>query len=322
MTNNMKVRNIIASLLLGSVVFASCGEKISTPNTANKGKEKPTVGIELKDNSDVDFTLTLTLSDDILSYGYVIYAADTTVYATIPSAFDIVKKSVPGAFASGAAIKGDETTVDLNFKCVLKEYYQICTAAISKDGLLSEVDTLTVYIEGAHPEITFVNAKYKITPYTKEELGDDAHAACPGTPFEVSVLEVAPSVYVTDGAWFGLANIPLVGTYDYSDNTLTFDGTEYGYEADGSIFGGLYSYIDRTVPLALAVFGGGSSGTDPLVFQCTVADKKATITSIKSGALDFSVYNGSSGSWQYAGLFGFFDEDCTIEFVEEVTEEE
>lgn len=318
--NNMKVRNIIASLLLGSVVFASCGEKISTPNTANKGKEKPTVGIELKDNSDVEFTLTLTLSDDILSYGYVIFTADTTEYATIPSAFDIVKKSVSGAYASGAVIKGEETTVDLNFKCVLKEYYQICTAAISKDGLLSEVDTMTVYIPGAHPDITFVNAKYKITPYTAEELGDDAFSACPGTPFEVSIIEVEPSVYVTDGNWYGLKNIHFVGKYDYTQNTLTFDGTEYGSESDGSIFGYLVGYVDTTIPLALAVYGGGSSGTEPLVFQCTVTDKKATVTSIKSGALDFSIYNGSSGSWKYAGLYGYFDEDCTIEFVEELSE--
>ena len=65
----MKLRYIIASLVLGSLVFASCDDGISVPNTANKGKEKPTVATELKDSTDVEFTLTFTVSEDVASFG-------------------------------------------------------------------------------------------------------------------------------------------------------------------------------------------------------------------------------------------------------------
>ena len=317
---NMKTRYILAALTLGSALLAASCEKDQNPNTANRGKEKPTVAVEVTDDSDVEFTLKLTPSSDALSYAYVIYTADSYDYANIPSAYDIVTKSVSGTFQSEAIIKGDESSTDVNVKCVLKEYYQICTAAISKDGLLGEVDTMTVYIPGAHPDISFVNAVYTLEPYTSEDLGEDAFADGLGDPFDIQFIEVEPAVYVATGPWFGAFNIPLVGTYNYSNNTLTFDGTVYGDEASGTYFGGLVGYVDRTVPLAWALFGGGNSGAEPLVFQCSVTDKKATISGVKSGAIEVDIYNGSSGSWSWYGVYGYFDEDCTITFKEEITE--
>lgn len=307
----MKIRNIIASLVLGSLVFASCDEGISTPNTANKGKAKPTLGVELKDNTDVDFNLTFTPSADVANFAYVIYTADSYDYKTIPSAYDIVTKGVTGTFAAASIINDESASKDVNVKCILKDYYQICFAAISKDGLLSEVDTMTVHIPGAHPDITFVSGVYTFTSYTSEELGSMAFMPGLGGPFDLTISESA-GVYSTSGPWFGVFNLPLVGVYDYTDNTLTFDGTVLGDEASGSYFGGLVGYVDKTVPLAWALFGGGSSGSDPLVLQCTVKDKKATITSIKSGAIEIDIFNGSSGSWANSGVFGLLDSDCSV----------
>lgn len=308
----MKTRFIFASLVLAAAAVCSCDEGISTPNTDNKGKEKPTVAVELKDNSDVDFTISLTPSADVQNYAYVIYSADSYEYAAIPSAYDIVTKSVSGTYAAASIIKGDETSKDIELKCILKDYYQICVAAISKDGLLSEVDTMTVHIPGAHPDIEFVSGVYTIDAYTSEDLGDDAFTDGLGGPFDITIYEAAPGVYATNGAWFGVFNLPLVGSYDYSDNTLTFDGKVLGDEASGTRFGSLVGYVDKTVPLAWAIFGGGSSGSDPLVFQCEVADKKATITSVKSGALEIDIYNGSSGSWAWYGIYGYFDNESTV----------
>lgn len=315
----MKLKYLITSLVLGSLVFASCEDEISSGSSAsnvNKGKEKPTVAVEVKDHSDVDFTLTITPSEDVQNYAYVIFSADSYEYASVPSAYEIVTKSVSGTYASASIIKADETSQDVNIKCVLKDFYQVCVAAISKDGLLSEVDTMTVHIPGAHPDIAFVNATYTITPLSKAELADDAYDdPLVGTPFDVTIAEVEPAVYVLVAKWFGMFSLNLVGAYDYSDNTLTFDGIVYGKESDGSYFGYLVGLFDSNTKI-WAIYGGGKSGTEPLVLQCTVADKKAKVSSIKSGGIEIDVHQYASG-YPWLGVFGYFDEENTIEYKED-----
>ncbi|MGM9734859.1 MAG: hypothetical protein ACI3ZL_00425 [Candidatus Cryptobacteroides sp.] len=63
--------------------------------------------------------------------------------------------------------------------------------------------------------------------------------------------------------------------YDPSANTLTLDGVEYGYEEDGSIFGGLYGYAnaEKTRAYGYFVFSAENisnpeaDGSDPLVLN-------------------------------------------------------
>lgn len=315
----MKLRYIFTVLAVSSLVFASCEDE-QAPNTANKGKEKPTVQMEVVDDSDVEFTLKLTPSDDAATYSYVVFTADSYDYNSIPSAYDLVTNSVASTFQKGSFIKGDETEKEVNVKCVLKDYYQVCVAAISKDGLLSEVDTMTVHIPGAHPDVDFVDGIYTITPYTYEEIGEDAYdESIIDDPFDITIEEVEPSVYVASATWFGLFNFQFTGAYDFSANTLTFDGCIYGREAEGTYMGYIVSSLGSG--FFGAFFGGGPNGDEPLVLQCEVVDKKATVTSIKSGAFEFDIYyNGGSG-YSWFGIWGVFDEDCTIELKEAFPEE-
>jgi len=312
----MKFRYILTSLVLGSLVFASCEDEVApggTASSANKGKEKPTVAVEVKDYSDVEFTLTLTPSEDVANYAYAVFVADSYEYAKIPSAYELVTKAVSGTFASASIIKGDETSKDVNLKCILKEYYQVCFAAIGTNGLLSEVDTMTVHIPGAHPDVTFVEGYYTITPATAEDLAEDAYEdAGVGKPFDVAFFidEDNPAVYHAYAKWFGNFGVDMVGSYDYSNNTITFDGTEYGYEEDGSAFGYIMGLLDSNSK-CWVFYGGGKSGEDPIVFQCTVEDKKATITSIKSGGMEIDIHQYASG-YPWLGIYGYFDNENTI----------
>lgn len=314
----MKVKYIFTVLALSSLLFASCEDE-QAPNTANKGKTKPTVEVEVTDDSEVAFTLKLTPSSDVMTYSYAIYTADSYDYQTIPSAYSMVTGSAPSAFQSGTFIKGDDTEKDVEVKCVLKEYYQICTAAISKDGLLSEVDTMTVYIPGAHPDIDFVNAYYTITPYTGEELGDDAfNAAGAGCkPFDILITEAEPGVFVASSSWFGLLNYSFKASYNYSDNTLTIDGVRYGKESDGSYFGYIVASLGNGYYGAL--YGGGASGKEPLVFQCEVVDKKAKVVGVQSGAIEVDIYYNPGSGYSWQGIWGLFDDECQIAFKEEYT---
>ena len=314
----MKLKYIFSALAVSALLFTSCEDE-QTPNTANKGKEKPTVAVEVTDDSQVAFTLKFTPSSDVATYSYVVYTADSYDYKTIPSAYDLVTGSVAQTFQSGSFIKGDETDKDVEVKCVLKDYYQICTAAISKDGLLSVVDTMTVHIPGAHPDIDFVNAVYTVTPYTGEDLGDDAFnpegAGC--KPFDITLEEVEPGVFTASGTWFSLLDITFTASYNYSDNTLTIDGTYYGEEADGSAFG--YIVANLGGGFFAALFGGGTSGSEPLVLQCEVVDKKAKVKGVKSGALEVDIYYNPGSGYSWQGVWGYFDEDSPIVFKEEYT---
>lgn len=317
----MKTRYLIAALTLGAALLSSCTEDKQEPNTKNKGKDKPAAVIEFKDNTDVEFTVTLNLSGDAVTYGYVVYAADSYEYKTIPSAYDIVTKGVTGTFVSDAVLAGDKTSADVNVKCILKDYYQICAASIDKNGLLSEVDTMTVHIPGAHPDIAFHEGIYTITPFKASDLPDGyAYPVFGGNPFEVTIAEVAPATYVMSAKWFGLVDIDFVGTYNFSDNTLSFDGTEYGYEQYGSDFGYIVGYLNSAHTLAYAINISDLSTEDPLVLGCTVKDKVATVSSIKSGNLELTIaqYNGG---WGLAGLYGYFDSTSKIEFTSELPEE-
>lgn len=311
----MKIKYIIASLVLGSLLFASCSKDdgISYPNTNNKGKAKPTVGLEITDKTDVGFTLKLTPSADVQNYAYAIFTStDGNFTNSIPDAYSIVTKSVNGTYTSASIIKGDETSKDVRISCVLQDYYQVSVAAISKDGLLGEVETTVVNIPGAHPDVAFKAGYYTITPDTKADLEPYGAYDGPtvGQPFKVTIGEVEPGTFVMTGAWFGEqgATLPLRGTYDYSENKLTFNGLVYGYESDGSYFsdnGVIYALLNSTTCFVLYAA--------PLVLKCTVEDKVATVTEIEDGYMEIDVH-GYPSPYPFIGILGYFEKDYKIEY--------
>lgn len=313
----MKIRYIIASVVLGSLLFTSCGDGISLPNTDNKGKAKPTVGVEITDQTETGFNIKLSPSADVQNYAYAVYATDSEEVPAAPSAYELVTRGVAGTYAANSIIKGDETSKDVKINCILKDYYHVCVAAISKSGLLGEVETKTVHIPGAHPDVTFVNAVYTFDAPMSDEFGSDAFAPGLGGPFDITIAEADPAVYVMDATWFGLFKFTLEGTYDYTDNTLTFDGTFYK-DTQGSTFGYICGYANAAQTLGWALFGGGQSGKEPLVLQCELKDKKAYVTSIKSGAIEIDIADRSSGSWAMAGIISLIDRTTKVTLKQEL----
>ncbi|MBQ2543748.1 MAG: hypothetical protein II556_02210 [Bacteroidales bacterium] len=311
----MKIKYLIASLVLGSMLFASCSKDdgINYPNTNNKGKAKPTVGVEITDKTDVGFNIKLTPSADVQNYAYAVYTStDGKFTNSIPDAYSIVTKSASGTYVAGSIIKGDETSKDVKINCVLQDYYQVCVAAISKDGLLGEVETTVVNIPGAHPDITFKEGYYTITPDTKADLEPYGAYDAPyvGQPFQVAIGEVEPGTFVMTGAWFGeeKAALPLRGSYDYSENTLTFDGLVYGKEASGTYFGENGTIYALVSPSSCAVLYAA-----PIVLKCTVKDKIATVTEISDGYMQINVH-GYPEPFPYIGMLGYFEKGYKIEY--------
>ena len=296
-------------------MFVACSKDdgISYPNTNNKGKAKPTVGLEVTDKTDVGFTLKLTPSADVQNYAYAVFtSADGKFENGTPDAYSLVTKSVSDTYVAGSIIKGDESSKDVRINCVLQDYYQVFVAAISKDGLLGEVESTIVNIPGAHPDVTFKSGYYTITPDTKADLAPYGAFDGPtvGDPFKVAIGEVEPGVFVMTGAWFGASTLSLAlrGSYDYSENTLTFSGLVYGKEASGSYFstsGVIYALYDSANCAVLYA--------SPIVLKCEVKDKISTVTEIADGFMEIDIHVYASG-YPFLGIYGYFEKGYSIEY--------
>ena len=193
--------------------------------------------------------------------------------------------------------------------------YGVLRVETSGDAYLAHYKHYCFFETGSNYQIPspFVNARYIIYPYSLSDLGSSAYPGGSGDSYKVEITKKSDSEYVMEGNWYNVSNLALLGTYDADENTLTFDGTIYMNEDKGSFFGKLFTYLDQSVPLGLGLYGGGTEGEDPLVLQCTTySGVGIVVESIKSGAIDFSVFDGSSGSWQYVGIYGYTDKNCMI----------
>ncbi len=287
----MKIFNHIALIVAtAALVLVGCA-KDNNPNTDNRGKEKPKVEVELKDYIDTEFNLKISPSSNSKYVGYVVYAG--TENAT-PSAYDIVTDNLTG-YLDFNLFENDGTAKEALVKCILNDNYQVFAAAITESGLLGEVTELKVNIEGAHPEIELQEGTYTITP----------SAAIAGTyepletalePFNVTITKLDATRYIVSGKWFNFATLPLVATFNFSDYTLSMDGSVYSQGTiEDSYFNSLIGYANSSKTLAWALFGAGT-GNDPMIFTCDVKDKKAIPISVKQG-IDIEIYTYPGQSW-------------------------
>lgn len=124
-----------------------------------------------------------------------------------------------------------------------------------------------------------------------------------GTPFAAQ-LEPYGKDFVLHAAWFGVLGedfaLPdLVGTVDYANNRIVFDGR---FLDDGSIakeqngdvasaFSSGFYYYDRDHKYILAFWGGGDSGMEPVT---VTFDEDGYLTGISY--CDYTIHDASSGS--------------------------
>lgn len=281
----MKIFKHIALIATtAALVLAGC-TKDNDPNTANRGKEKPKVEVELADHIDTEFNLRITPSSNSKYVGYVVYTGTDNA---APSAYDIVTDNLTG-YLDFKLFENDGNPKDALVKCILNDDYQVFAASITESGLLSEVTELKVNIKGAHPEIELLEGTYTITP-SKAIEGEYEPIDVAVEPFNVTITKLDATRYIVSGPWFNFANIALVATFSYDNNTLSMDGSLYSQgEVTDSRFGYFLGFANEAKTLAWVLFGAGQKGTAPMIFTCDVKDKKAIPSSVKQG-IDIEIY--------------------------------
>lgn len=289
---NMKIFKHIA-LVVAAAAFVLSGCTVdNNPSTDNRGKEKPVVEMELSDNTETEFNLKITPSSNTKYFGYIVYAgADNAT----PSAYDIVMDNLSG-YLDFNLFENDGAAKDALVKCILNDDYQVFAAAITESGLLGEVTELKVNIKGAHPEIELMEGKYTITPSAAIE-GEYDPIKLALEPFEVTISKLDATRYIVSGTWFNYGTLPFVAEFNFSDNTLSMDGSIYSKgKVTESYFNSFVGYASSDKTLAWALFGAGERGTDPMIFTCEVKDKKAIPSAVKQG-IDIEIYTYPDQDW-------------------------
>lgn len=293
-------------LAVAAMSVASC-EDDSEPSKANKGKEKPVVSVEIADSTTTEFVLRIKGSEGTKYVGYAVYSGGK---ATAPSAYEILTQDISGTVATHVYESGSAEFTD-TVMCVVNDNYQVFAAAMTESGLIGDVTELPLTIVGAHPAVSLVLGDYDISPSEEAVADFDAtYSARTSQPMTITLSKVSDTQYVASGYWFNLFGLDFVGTYDYSTNRLSFDGTMWdsqtgAVDPDGSYFGYVLGYIDSSIPTGWALFGAGSSGTLPMIFQCEVSGTDSVPVSVVQG-IDFRLYNGSSGSWVRQSHIAYF----------------
>lgn len=136
---SIRITSLIACLLL---MAASCNKE-SELSKDNAGKERPVVTIE--QNNVTNYYLTFTLSTDFPAsqFGYVIMDG-TDIQA--PAAQDIVMDKIGTALQSGVYNTVDRVTAKIEFVCEPDKDYTVYAAAITDEGLLSEVASCPIHV--------------------------------------------------------------------------------------------------------------------------------------------------------------------------------
>ena len=94
-------------------------------------------------------------------------------------------------------------------------------------------------------------------------------------------------------------------TYDAAASTLTVDGTYYGLEKYGSLFGGmLYGEIGDYVYTIFSYNSAESEGADPIVFGVDPTTKQ--ISSLQTLEFEVAAFVPNGNSYSYAGSLAIF----------------
>ena len=220
----MKLRYF--SILLGLLILGACSED-GALSEANKGKERPVVSASLLNSQIHEFTYAILPSTDARFFGYVVRE---TSDAAAPTAYELATGTASGVFLSSKLYStDDESAPRITTHCTHSEHYQVFSAGMTADGLLSKVDTLDIYIPGASPSAEIKECVYRVITQKFNNV-ENPRA---GEPFELQIQRWSgnSSKYVIYANWFNIAEegyaLPpyLLGEVDYENLELIFDGT-------------------------------------------------------------------------------------------------
>jgi hypothetical protein len=168
--------------------------------------------------------------------------------------------------------------------------------------------TITQTASGDVPQATIVEGTYTVT---FSYQGD--------WEFDVDVVKYDDTYYkLSTGGWLGWSGLDmpiLLGTADAGAGTISFDGTElYNGEIDTSAagsFGSCYYWADQAQTQLIALFGGGDSGTEPIVLTFDGQGYITSISQVILALVDYPAFTVAgimdmmpSGEMTYVGPVG------------------
>lgn len=136
---SIKITSIFACLLMLAV---SCSKE-SELSKANAGKERPVVTIEQNNVTNYYLTFTVSTGFPASQFGYVVMPSTST---QAPVAQDIVMDQIGTALQSGVFNTVDKTKVKVEFDCEPDANYIVYAAAITDEGVLSEVASCPIHV--------------------------------------------------------------------------------------------------------------------------------------------------------------------------------
>lgn len=270
---------------LAITMIAGC-DSDETLGLNNKGKEKPTVEFSIDKRGDVELVVTLTPSESASQYAYMLCTGKGN---DAPVALDLLCGNATGAYDNNmVTYSSDETptTTDTLYVAPGKDY-EFFVAAITEEGVLSEVQRISVTTrEATYPAEGSFLVNYP-SLYPDYEVINTAS----GEPFLADLIFIpegdAFKPLLSSGYEYVLAldlfnlfgstddsPIWFVGYNDLANDCLVFDalfdynsetGTFYPYT---DVFGSLLGRYDENTVYAL--FGGGEDGDEPVTLTYDV----------------------------------------------------
>lgn len=295
----------LAALLAGSLLTSSC-DKSHELSTDNQNKPRPMVQAQTMRTDLHDFTVALMPSSNTKYYGCVIMAgADNAV----PTAFDIVTGNVSSSNLLSSKLYdiAEEVSPSIKTQCTFSEDYQIFSAGITENGLLSEVDQLDIHIDDASPSTTIREGVYKLNTGKYSDVINPRS----GESFDVRIrkMDGGSGKYIFYANWFNIGEegyvVPpyLIGTVDYEAKEIIFDGSRVnseGAEQEDNAFGAMF--MDYNSTSKFTFWGGGNDGTDPIVITFSESGYLLTISAMSISINDveskerLAIFDGFSGS--------------------------
>ncbi len=151
-------------------------------------------------------------------------------------------------------------------------------------------------------------------PYQGDLVIGDYEIECSNPSF--ATITIVPKEEENNFIVYNIAipnNAGWNAVYDPANNTLTCDGTEYGYEEYGNQFGALYAYYDsaKTMVYAIESYASEQSqGDDSIVFDVDPATHK--LTAIHPD-VKVNVYDAQSV--QYVGTANAIEDGAAVTYV-------
>ena len=300
----MKALNCILPIAFGAAVLAGCSKNTSGNSDPEAGTPHITAALDEITSSEAVFTLTMY--GDISEYAYAVLGG---AGSPVPDAPAILSGDFTSAYnvlqAETLPCSTSDRIATVTFVFPQIAGYTFCAAAVSQDGILSEVAVIRIAASDIPMPQTLKTGKYMVhyTALTEEIAGRPVISEHSGEPFMISIIpwpnrwncymigvewfNITETVgaAVTPGAPLTVINPILGGTVDQTSNRIVFSGDYFdpadltsGNTVDGNAFNSIFYWEDQAVGSGWA-FMGGEDGTSPVYITFDEEGTPLTISS-------------------------------------------